>query len=354
MKKSSLIGLLLIWLVFISGCIGGVKEKAVEEAKEKAESMIESYSQSLTQTYTEETPTETEEVTETNTETVYATWGNPWDLTKPVKINGKSYYITYIKYRFKVRSEEGGEIYEYIVEKRRGKTKIHVYGMEIDFQTGEKKKVDLGEFEVYEYYGKITPVKSKEMDKPLEVVSWSQNTDNINSQFFAYPVVSGLEAGGPDIVGIKMTYGDQKYEAYNPLAVGKMEYTPYVEGDLNWYGNIADIQNMYMAFFTMTSFGIWGAFIEENLYEKSSGTWGYLGYQYNYEIDPDGTVSIGGHSFKVSNTKWSYVFGNIQGQGRAVIAPNLPIPIEAEGVFVGQGANYYTYIKIEDLGFEKA
>ncbi|ALM76245.1 hypothetical protein [Thermococcus barophilus] len=354
MKKSSLLVLFVAGLVLISGCIGGVKEKAVEEAKEKAESMIESYSQSLTQTYTEESPTETEETTETTTETSYTNWANPWDLTRPINIDGKSYYITYIKYRFKVRSEEGGKIYEYIVEKRRGKTKIHVYGMQIDFQTGEKKKVDLGEFEVYEYYGKVTPVNGKEMDKPLEVVSWSPNENSINSQFFAYPVVMGLEAGGPEIVGIKVTYGNKSYEAYNPLAVGKMEYTPYAEGELSWYGDMPDVQNMYMAFFTMSSFGFWGALTEENLYEKSSGTWGYLGWQYNYEINPDGKVTLGGKSFRVSNVKWSYVFGDVQGQGRAVLAPNLPIPIEAEGVFVGQGANYYTYIKIEDLGFEKA
>ena len=353
MKKYSLLVLLLVGLVFIGGCIGGVREKAMQEAKEKAESMMESYSQSLTQTHTEEASTETEDITQTPTETVYATWANPWDLTRPVEINGKSYYITCIKYRLKVRGEEGGEIYKYIVEKRRGKTKIHVYGVQVDFQTGEMKEVDLGEFEVYEYYGKVTPVKGKEMDKPLEIVSWSLNKDCINSQFFAYPVVTGLEAAGPEIVGIKIIYGDKSYEAYNPFAVGKTEYNPYVKGELGWYSNLADVHSMYMAFFSMAGFGVWGAFTEENLYEKSSGTWGYLGYQYSYEIDPDGTISIGGHSFTVSNTKWSYVFGDIQGQGRAILAPNLPIPVETEGVFIGQGANYYAYIKIEDLGFEK-
>ncbi|MBO8175771.1 MAG: hypothetical protein H0Z18_10990 [Thermococcus sp.] len=353
MKKHSLLAVFLIGLVFISGCIGGVKEKAVEEAKEKAESIAESYSESITQSYTEESPSE-ETPTETITETTeYATWANPWDLTNPVKIGEETYLITYIKYKLKVRTEEGGEIYEYEVEKKRGKTKIHVYGTEIDFQSGETKKVDLGEFEVYEYYGKVTPIKGKEMDKPLEVISWSINKSDLQSQFFAYPVVIGLGIGGPDIVGLKVTYGDKTYEAYNPFAIGKTDYNPYTEGDLGWYGDMPDVENMYMAFFGMAGFGVWGAFTEENLYKKSSGSWGYMGWQYNYEIDPDGTVNLGGKSFKVSNVKWSYVMGNVQGQGRAVLAPNLPIPLEAEGVFVGQGANYYTYIKIEDLGFEK-
>lgn len=354
MKKYSLLVLLLVGLVFIGGCIGGVKEKAVEEAKEKAESMMESYSQSLTQTYTEESPTEETTTTSTSTETTaYATWESPWDLTRPIKVNGKLYHITYIKYRLKVRSEEGGEIYEYIVEKRRGKTKIHVYGIEIDFQTGEKKKVDLGEFEVYECYGKITPIKGKDLDKPLEVISWSINDSDLQSQFFAYPVLMNLGVGGPDIVGLKVTYGNQTYIAYNPFAIGKTEYTPFTEGSLEWYFSMPDVENMYTAFFGMASFGVWGAFTEENLYEKSSGSWGYMGFQYNYEINPDGNVEVEGKAFKVANVKWNYVFGDAQGQGRAVLAPDLPIPLEAEGVFINQQINVYTYMKVENLGFKK-
>ncbi|NJE09202.1 hypothetical protein E3E31_11855 [Thermococcus sp. M39] len=348
MEKYSLLALFLISLVFVSGCIGGVKEKVIEGAKEKVESVAESYSKN--QTYTE-SPSEDTSTAEETTE--YATWTDPWDLTNPIKIGGDSYIITYIKYKLKVRTEQGGEIYEYEVEKRRGKTKIHVYGIEIDFQTGETKKVDLGEFEVYEYYGKVAPIKGKEMDKPLEVISWSINRSDLHSEFFAYPVVIGLGIGGPDIVGLKVAYGDKIYEAYNPFVIEKMDYNPYTEGDLDWYWDISDVEDMYIAFFSMAGFGIWDAFTEENLYEKSSGSWGYLNYQYNYEIDPDGTVKVGGKSFKVSNVKWSYTIGDTQGQGRAVLAANLPIPLETEGVFISQGTNIYTYIKVEDLGFEK-
>ncbi|WP_232461760.1 hypothetical protein [Thermococcus pacificus] len=150
-----------------------------------------------------------------------------------------------------------------------------------------------------------------------------------------------------------MKYGDTEVEFYNPGAVGEMSVTPYQEGDINVLSQIADIQDIYMGWWGFYNFGFWVALEDENLYQATQASVGAMGYQYNYEIDPDGTMTLGGHDFKVSNVKWTYQLGDATGQGEATLAANLPVPIEAKGVFIAQGTNVFTHVKMEDIGFEK-
>ncbi|WP_237266271.1 hypothetical protein [Thermococcus cleftensis] len=299
--------------------------------------------------------------TPTDTETGYASWQNPWDAHNPVQIDGESYLITYIKYKLRVRTEEGGPVYEYEVEKRRGPVKIHVYGNSIDMETGKQEKVDLGEFEVYEYYGKIIPINAEDMSDAFEYRLWVVNRSEDTDTFFLFPTLdfltlySSLYAGTGDVVGVMMKYGNQTFEFYNPIAVGKGSIAPYQEGDINMLSDIADIEAIYLSWYGFYNFGFWTALEDENIYQETTGSWGVMGYQYNYEVKPDGTVNLGGKEFRVSSVSWTYTFGSITGQGEAIIAANLPVPVEAKGVFIEQGgANVFTHVKIEDIGFEKA
>ncbi|ASJ10412.1 hypothetical protein A3L12_03410 [Thermococcus sp. P6] len=360
MRRSRFVfAIFLTLLVFVSasGCIG------TETIKEKASSAIESYSESQTSSQTPsytESETGTESETETST-SAYSTWEEPWDAYHPVEIDGERYLITYIKYHLRVRTEEGGPIYEYEVEKRRGSKKIHVYGKKVNMETGEQETADLGEFEVYEYYGKITPVKGENMNATLEYRVWMKERTEDSDTFFLFPSLDfmtlymSVYGGSGDVVGISITYGDQKFLYYNPAAVGDMSAMPYQEGDVEIVNKVPDIGNIYTSWYGFYTFGIWEVISGEDLYEAKKDSWGSMGYQYNYEIDPDGTMNLGGKSFRVSNVKWTYTFGNMQGQGEATLTANLPVPIEAQGVFIEQsGTNIFTHMKIEDIGFEKA
>jgi len=56
----------------------------------------------------------------------------------------------------------------------------------------------------------------------------------------------------------------------------------------------------------------------------------------------------------VSNVEWAWTFGNVRGQGRAKIAPELPIPVETEGTFSQMGGeSYYSKLNLEDLKLSK-
>ncbi|WP_052696210.1 hypothetical protein [Palaeococcus ferrophilus] len=359
----SLFVIFLVLLVFVggSGCIGG--GKVTETIKEQASSAIESYTEGQSSSYTE-SPTQSYTETQSQTETEtgdYASWINPWDAYKPVNIGGERYLITYVKYSLRIRKEEGAPIYEYEVEKKRGKTRIHVYGMNINMETGEQEKVDLGEFDAYEYYGKVTPVNAEEMNSTLEFKVWVKQRSEDTDLFFLFPTLEfatiyySMYAGSGNAIGVWVKYGNQEFAFYNPAAVGEMSATPYQEGDVDMLSNVPDIEDLYLGWYTLYYFGFWTALEEENIYKPSQGSWGIMGWQYNYEINPDGTVTLGGKRFRVSNVKWNYVFGGATGQGEATIAANLPIPIEAKGVFISQdsGTNIFMHIKVEDMGFEK-
>ncbi|NJE30434.1 hypothetical protein E3E38_05130 [Thermococcus sp. 18S1] len=371
MKKfGTVLAVFLVLLVFVSvsGCLGG----GGEESPTTSESLTDTGSQTTSagtggttsggEGYsTTESPGGTTTETETETGTSeYASWANPWDAYNPIQIDGEQYLITSIKYKLRIRTEEGGPIYEYEIEKSRGPTKIHVYGNKIDMETGEQEKVDLGEFEVYEYYGKITPINAEDMNSTFEYRLWVTERTSDTDTFFLFPsldfltLYASLYAGTGNTVGVWMEYGDQVFEFYNPAGVGEMSVAPYQEGDINMLSNIADIESIYMSWYGFYNFGFWTALEDENIYQETTGSWGVMGYQYNYEVKPDGTMTLGGKDFKVSQVSWTYTLGSITGQGEAVLAANLPVPIEAKGVFIEQGgANVFTHVKIEDIGFEK-
>lgn len=338
--KTVLVFFVVLLVVGLSGCIGGGNEKTStpQETYSTSYSGSESYS-------------ETESPTETAT-SEYATWANPWDASTPVYIGDDAYRIIYLKYLIKVRKAEGEPIYEYEVEKRRGEGKVTVYGTEWDTQTGEAKKVELGEYDAYEYYGKLTPVKAESLDAPIEYWLWGTEPLDFYEGFFLFPIAQVFGMGYPEVIGFKIKYKDQVYELYNPSAVGEDGYDFYMSEGFS-LADIPDTDLTYTAFFAMTTFGFWGVLEEENVLTETEGSYGFMNYQYRYKIEPQGTVTIGGKEFKTAKVEWSYIVGDARGNGWAIIAPNLPVPLEAEGLFVAEGTNIYSYMKLEDIGFER-
>ena len=368
-KFAILLVLVLIFSVVAAGCLGGGggEGTTTSQASEGGQTSSGGAGGSGGTTSssggysTTESPGGTGTTTPSETSTEYASWANPWDAYNPVEIDGQSYLISYIKYYLRIRKEEGAPIYEYEVEKKRGQAKIHVYGMKINMETGEQEKADLGEFDVYEYYGKITPVKSEGLDQPFEFKVWVKQRTEESDMFFLFPTLEfatlyyNIYGGSENAIGVWIKYGDQEFAFYNPAAVGEMSVTPYQEGSLDVLSSIPDIEDLYIGWYALYYFGFWGALEEENLYTSTKDSWGAMGYQYNYEIEPDGTIELGGKSFRVSTVRWNYSLGGATGQGEATITANLPIPIETKGVFISQqeGVNVFMHIKIEDMAFEK-
>ncbi|ASJ11689.1 hypothetical protein A3L14_01755 [Thermococcus thioreducens] len=346
-KTKTVFAIFVVLLVFInvSGCLGGSGSTTTPATSTQGEytstgETTETYSETGTG---EETTTATSE---------YATWANPWDASKPVRIGDGVYRITYLKYSIKVRQAEGTPVYEYEVEKRRGPGKVTVYGTEWDMQTGEARKVELGEYDAYEYYGKLIPINADQLDAPVEYWLWGTQPLEFYEGFFLFPIAQTFGMGYPEVIGFKIKYKDNVYEVYNPSAVGKDDYDFYMSEGFS-LADVPDTDLTYTAFFAMTTFGFWGVLEEENLMTSTEGSYGFMNYQYKYKIEPQGTTSIGEKTFKTVRVEWSYIVGDARGNGWAIIAPNLPVPLEAEGLFVAGGTNIYSYMKLEDIGFEE-
>lgn len=333
MKKSLLLVLFVAGLVLISGCIGGVKEKAVEEAKEKAESMIESHT--MTQTHTE---------SQGESESSYATWTTPWDAYNPISIGSEGYHITYIKYTFMVKTPEGERSYEVI--KQRGYVKAHIY-------SDDNGKKDLGEYNLFAYYGKITPLNDPDMKGSLEyLILIKERTKDSDSYFLTpFPDFGAMMSGTTAV--IEASYGGNYFYWSNPASIGKYSELPYTEGDLNTLmGAIPG--TAFQGWTVMVSSAVWRGLEDHDLSKPDEYSFSFMGMGYSYKVSPDGTVTFDGKSFMVSNVEWSWAIGNVRGQGKARIAPALPVPVESEGTFSQMGGeSYYSKISVEEMKFSK-
>ena len=278
-------------------------------------------------------------------ETSTATWQTPWDAYNPVQINGQSYYITYIKYTFTVKGS-GEEERSYEVIKQRGYVKAHIY-------SDDNGKKDLGEYNLFAYYGKITPLNDPDMNGPLEyLILVKERTNDTDTCFLTpFPDFGAMTSGTTAV--IEASYSGNYFYWSNPAAIGEYSELPYQKGDFETItDNIpgATIQG-WMA---MSYSGAWTGLEDHDLSKPDEYSFSFMGTGYNYKIEPDGTVSFGGKGFKVSNVEWAWTFGNVRGQGRAKIAPELPIPVETEGTFsqMGEGS-YYSKLNLEDLKLSK-
>lgn len=322
--------LVILTGVVASGCLGGDETTSPSETYQESNEVTQG---------THETGGSS------GGESTVSTWQTPWDAYNPVQIGGRDYYITYTKYTFTVKSSGEGER-SYEVIKQRGYVKAHIY-------SDDNGKKDLGEYNLFAYYGKIIPVNDPEMNGPLEyLILIKDRTKDTDSYFLTpFPDFGAMMSGTTAV--IEMSYGGNYFYWSNPAAVGEYSELPYQEGDFEAVMEgipSATIQ----AWGVMVTSGVWSGLEEHDLSKPDEYSFSFMGLGYNYKIDPDGTVSFGGKSFKASKVEWSWTFGNVKGQGRATIAPELPIPVETEGTFsqMGEGS-YYSKLKLEDLKLSK-
>ncbi|WP_048055888.1 hypothetical protein [Pyrococcus sp. ST04] len=346
MKKLALLSL-AIAVLMISGCLGGGGTSTIVPSSNGED---EQYTQTETPE-TSEIPTETQTQSETSQEK--ASWASPWDISSPITVDGRSYKIVAIKYRYKVRHPDSEKVFEYIVEKRKSQTEIMLYGGELNLESGNVEKVEIGKVKVYEYYTKLTPV-SGEFGDPVEFYVWTSDPSSVDT-YFAYPASMTLLLA-PGVVATKVASGDKFYIFYNPPGIGNYDYMPYTEGSLDWFKNSKDVESLYLSFMVVTTFPFWGALEEDNLYSPHEESYSVLGFSYNYRVTPDSEVSISEHTYRTSKVEWTYsIPGGGNGKGSALISASLPIPIKLEGVFVSpQGDGWYLSMELLELGLEEA
>ena len=332
--KGSLLALFLVLVILTgvvaSGCLGGDETTSPSETYQESNEVTQG---------THETGGSS------GGESTVSTWQTPWDAYNPVQIGGQGYYITYAKYIFTVKSSGEGER-SYEVIKRRGYVKAHIY-------SDDNGKKDLGEYNLFAYYGKITPLNDPDMNGPLEyLILVKERTNDTDTCFLTpFPDFGAMTSGTAAV--IEASYGGNYFYWSNPAAIGEYSELPYQKGDFETItDNIpgATVQG----WIAMSYSGAWSGLEDHDLSKPDEYSFSFMGTGYNYKIDPDGTVSFGGKSFKVSKVEWSWTFGNVKGQGRATIAPELPIPVETEGTFsqMGEGS-YYSKLKLEDLKLSK-
>ena len=334
--------LLLFGLVFASGCLGGGGGSTSQSSS--TPSSPES-SSSTSESGGSPGPSGGTGTTESST-AMPATWETPWDAYNPVRINGESYYITYIKYTFTVKTPDGSQTYE--VEKRRGYIKTHVYSEE----NGQKK--DLGEFNLFAYYEKVIPLNGTNATEPFEYLVAVKDRTKDTDQWFLNPLpaLGALGTGGAVIAEAKS--GSSYFYWSNPAAVGHYSELPYTEGNLD--SVLGDIgKYLGQAWTALLGSGAWSGLEGHDLMQRDEYSFSFMGLEYSYKIEPDGTVTLDGKRFRVSNVKWSYSAMGATLQGKATIAPELPVPIETEGTFasLSTGTKGYSKLKLEGIKLEK-
>ncbi|AEH25339.1 hypothetical protein [Pyrococcus yayanosii] len=323
--KNLMLTLFVAGLVLISGCIGGGQQETVEDIKKESDGMTQ------TQTYAE-------------SEGPYVTWQTPWDAYNPIQINGESYHITYIRYTFAIKSPDGERSYEVI--KQRGYVRAHIYA-------DDNGKKDLGEYNFFAYYGKITPINDPDMKGPLEyLILIKERTKDSDSYFLTpFPDFGAMMSGTTAI--IEASYGGDYFYWSNPASIGKYSELPYTEGDPNTLmGAIPG--TAFQGWMVMVGSAVWAGIEDHDLSKPDEYSFSFMGLGYSYKVSPDESVSFDGKSFRVSNVEWSWAIGNVRGQGKAKIAPALPVPVESEGTFSQMGGeSYYSRLKVGDMKFSK-
>ncbi len=317
-------------------------------------------SQSTTGTVTTTTTTTTATTTTSTAQKVY--WSSPWEYS-PVQVGSNVYNVTYYKIRYKVQPNQSAPVYEYIVEKSFGKSRVHVYGMDI-----YGSKVDLGEHEVYEYRSVVTPVKAKTMNGTLVLKVWYKKSVE---DAFIYPWdvewASYISPSGSpnanNFVGLEIDYGDRNFTLLNGAAF-RSGLFPYFEGDGKLMSDLGgDLSNLYLGLFAVVHLTIWDSFKSRNVFEPQSGSvTDNSGHTITWSSEPDGTVTFSGIPFDLVQFDWKYSGvpegTSITGGGK--FSPSLFLPVEVSGHVTyrdsktGKSTTVYGYIKLEDLKLEKS
>ena len=319
-KVGVLIVVLLLFGVVASGCLGGGGGTGTPETSEDGSGEVE-----------------------TTGSSAGASWETPWDAYHPIKLDGKSYYVTYIRYTFTVKTPDGEKTYD--VEKRRGYIRAHIYA-------DENGRKDLGEFNLFAYYGKITP--KEDSNATFEyLVAVKERTEDTDRYFLQpLPNLGALATGTGVLIEAKSNTGYFFWS--NPAAIGQYSELPYTEGDL---GELLEGLGDYIVqgWVAMMGSGAWSGLEGHDLMKKDEYSFSFMGMAYSYRIEPDGSVTLDGKRFRVSKVEWTYSLGGTNMQGKATISPALPVPIETEGTFVSmsQGAKMYSRLKIEDIKLEE-
>ncbi|WP_297500719.1 hypothetical protein [Thermococcus sp.] len=312
--------------VISSGCLGG------------GNSRTSSHYESST------TPSTSSTVTSGTATQASATWETPWNAYNPVMVDGKAYYVTQIEYTFTIKTGEGERSYK--VVKKRGYIKAHVYSEE----KGGKK--DLGEFNLFAYCGEITPLTGPANSTFEYIVAVKERT-NDTDRYFLQPLPNFEALGTGNAVVVEARSGGGYFYWSNPPAIGQYSELPYTEGDAN--NVLSGLGNyLFQGWVALVSSGAWSGLEGHDLLKKDEYIFSFMGMGYHYKISPDGSVTLGGKSFRVSNAEWSYSLGGVSMQGKATIAPSLPVPIGAEGNFVdlSSGTKIYSKLKIDDIKLE--
>jgi hypothetical protein len=322
--KKVLSGLLLVALLLLgvaaSGCIGGGGggNNTSSSPSESESSSQSSYHNGGTSTPSQDHST---------TGTPMPEYWRPWNSTVRIEVNGKDYWITYVKYKVSVSGSEGSGTYE--IEKSRGYNTIHLYATG---SNGEQK--DLGEVQVFEYWGRITPIQDPELQYPVEYRIWVKDFSPETDQYFLAPMPNFAALMQGSTVGIEVKYGDSHYLWTNPASLGHYSEMPYTEGDSNLISTLAGLP-VYAYWMSMVMVPLWGDVSERDLRTGGSYNEGFMGIGYSYRITPDGTVHIGGYSFWTADVEWSWSAGTVKGNGSAKISPELPAPVKITGSFAG-------------------
>ncbi|MCD6558487.1 MAG: hypothetical protein J7K57_01200 [Palaeococcus sp.] len=312
---------------------------------------------SSTTASTAATTTTSSPTTSTPREEAY--WSHPWEYA-PVEINGAEYLITYYKYDYRIQPNQTSPTYKYILEKRVEKTKIHVYGQDM-----QMNKVDLGEHEVYAYETLVTPVMAVSMNDKLTITVWYVSNQ---SSAFLYPWdVMWLSMVSPynqnkEFVGIELEYKGKKFLFMNPSPF-RTGLFPYFEGDQETFEELnEDLVNLYIGWVATLNFGIWNEWEDVNVLVPQSGVWSDMqGHSWKWSTNPDGTATFSGVTFKLVDFQWKYQ-GTPEGvsmDGKGKFSPYLPLLVEGEGYYsfkdssTGKETIIYAYIELKDLKLEK-
>jgi len=285
-------------------------------------------------------------------------WSNPWKYST-VSVNGNKYNVTYYRAYYKIRPNQSSPVYEYILEKSIERTKVYVYGMDMN-----GNRVDLGEKDVYEYRTVVTPKNAANLRDKLVIKVWYTRE---TGDAFVYPweavwIQYMMGQGAQDFVGLQLEYEGNNLTFTNPLPF-QSNLFPYVEGESNWTSDIStDLSNLWIGWAAITKVGVWAAWVGKNLAIPQSGTWtDAQGHSWEWSIEPDGKATFSGMTFRLVDVQWSYS-GSPEGvkiEGRAKIAPGLFLPVETEGTFSFKNENtdettiVYGYIKVEEIKLKR-
>lgn len=182
-------------------------------------------------------------------------------------------YIIEIEYTFTLKTSDGEKTFNVI--KKRGYVKARVYADE----NGEKK--DLGEFNLFAYYGKIIPVTGNGTP-PLEYIVMVKERSEDSDKYFLEPIPNfgALGTGGAVVAEAKS--GNAYFYWSNPGSIGQYSELPYTEGgDLDEV--LEDMGSYLYAFWlSMLSSGVWSGLEDRDLMKAE---------EYDYSFPPLRTIT---------------------------------------------------------------